>query len=121
MSNVMTWRLAILAASLLGSGCAAMNETSMGFSDGWRRARVVRAVDATTPVSTVYKDCRAPGGNKRDNTHYVLASYAFGGSPTLRHNMVVALPPGLDIATGQTIRINIERCETAQGAEAQVH
>lgn len=121
MNEVMIWRLAILAASLLTSGCAAMNETNTGFADGWRQARVVSPVDSSTPVSPVYKDCRPPGDRARASTHYVLASYAFGGSPTLRHNMVVPLPSGLKVAVGQAIRINIERCEAAQSTEAQVY
>lgn len=121
MSDVMNWRLALLATSLLASGCTAMTETSTGFADGWRRARVVGTVDASTPVSAAYKDCRVPGHAPQEGARYVLASYAFGGSPTLRHNMVVPLPLGLQVSVGQTIRINVERCEPARGTEAQVH
>lgn len=102
--------LTCLVASACGS---AMATPADAYAQGWRRARVKAIVMAQAPVRGVYRDCRTTILGPAGQTTYVLASYAFGGNPNLRHSMVVAVPADHAFAVGDDIRINITRCETA--------
>lgn len=111
MNDVTRWILALMASPILAGCSTARTDQPDDYAQGWRRARVEAIVDASTPVRSAYRDCRQ-GGEAGANP-YVLASYAFGGNPNLRHTMAVRMASGQQPALGQAIRVNIERCETA--------
>ncbi|TAK94609.1 MAG: hypothetical protein EPO09_09345 [Aquabacterium sp.] len=110
-----------MSASLLSAGCGATTAEHPAYKDGWRHARVEALVASPTPVHHVYKDCRSSQNEHTLAQHYVVASYAFGGSPTLRHTMVVPLSAGMSTAVGQLIHINIEHCAQALPADPTDH
>lgn len=116
MSDLARWGLALLATPLFAGCCTAMTDQTEGYAQGWRRARVEAIVDAQAPVRSAYRDCRPTDAARAGAGPYVLASYSFGGNPNLRHTMVVRMPPDQPPTPGQSIRINIVRCETAQPA-----
>lgn len=121
MNKLTHWRAVMMTTSLLSAACAAMASEHPAYKDGWRHARVVALVDAPTPVHHAYKDCRPSGTAHAPGQHYAVASYAFGGSPTLRHTIVVPLPEGLSASVGQLIHINVEHCAPALPAETADH
>lgn len=117
MSDLARWGLAVLAAPLFSGCCTAMTDQTEGYAQGWRRARVEAIVDAQATVRSAYRDCRPPGRTDTTSGPYVLASYAFGGNPNLRHTMIVPAAPDMRPEVGQRIRINITHCEAALPAE----
>lgn len=121
MSDLARWGLALLASPLISGCCTAMADQTEGYAQGWRRARVEAIVDAQAPVRSAYRDCRPAGRTDTTSGPYVLASYAFGGNPNLRHTMVVPAAPDTRLMVGQRIRINITHCETALPAEPAAH
>lgn len=121
MSDLARWGLALLASPLISGCCTAMADQTEGYAQGWRRARVEAIVDAQAPVRSAYRDCRPSGRTDTTSGPYVLASYAFGGNPNLRHTMVVPAPLDMHVAVGKRIRINITHCETALPAEPTAH
>lgn len=117
MSKLLRQGLTVLATLLL-TGCGtALAEHSEAYAQGWRRARVEAVVDAqaAAPRST-YRDCRQADHAHATGGIFVLASYAFGGSPNLRHTMIVRMPTDRHPTPGQFIRINVARCEPAAPA-----
>lgn len=121
MSDLVRWGLALLASPLMSGCCTAMTDQTDGYAQGWRRARVEAIVDAQAPVRSAYRDCRPSGHTAATSGPYVLASYAFGGNPNLRHTMVVPTTPDMHVAVGQRIRINIRHCEAALPAAPTAH
>ncbi|MBI2734585.1 MAG: hypothetical protein HYX44_15160 [Aquabacterium sp.] len=113
MNDVTRWVLAMIASPLLAACSTARPDQTDDYAQGWRRARVEAIVAAQAPVRSAYRDCRpATGSVDTAGGPYVLASYSFGGSPNLRHTMVVRLPPDQQPVPGQPILINIERCKS---------
>lgn len=121
MSKLTRWRATLMCATLLCAGCGAMAAEHPAYKDGWRHARVEALVASPTPVHHAYKDCRPSQNEHTPGQHYAVASYAFGGSPTLRHTMVVPLSANLSTAVGQLIHINIEHCAQALPADPAEH
>jgi len=113
MSDLPRWGLALLASPLISGCCTLMTDQTEGYAQGWRRARVEAIVDAQATVRSTYRDCRPSGRTDTTSGPYVLASYAFGGNPNLRHTMIVPAAPGMHPEVGQHIRINITHCDTA--------
>lgn len=108
--SVAAWLAAVASATSI-SGCATVFEGKYKFSDGWRRATVVRAESGTSIKNPRFWECtRRVTEAELVSRDFVLLR--FRGVNRAETRMVPAVP-GLDLLPGEKVYLNLSTCEQA--------
>jgi hypothetical protein len=115
------WPLCAMALSLslmAPTHSGAHEGSTQTFNEGWRQAEVVSLIDSAEPAASthIHQDCRnqasaAQAASAADGVRHVLASYAFGGNPNLRRQIVVAVSAANTLKVGDTVHAHISDCQ----------
>ncbi len=103
--------LTTVSISVLVSSCAAFNQDSEGYSQGWRSAKVLEIGGEKSVLRFAHKDCRSEMGSNAAYRRYAVTSYSYGGSPNLKTKRIVAVPDNLLLEIGDKAYVNIVDCK----------
>ena len=102
---------AIGAALVLMAGCATVYEGGYRRSEGWRRGGVVETVEGAALERPTYWTCtRALSREQREARRFILVWYVEGRYKTY---YVASAPSAHRFLPGQTVFVNVLRCEDA--------
>lgn len=102
----------LLGVVPLLSACTTLLDGRYDYRDGWRRGKVVSIIPGAAVERPAYWSClRQVPAAQRAATNYVIVLYPITGRAS--RTRLVPLMPGVDVAPGDSVLVNLERCDGA--------
>lgn len=103
-----------VAAAALLSGCSTLFEGKYDFRDGWRTGKVEQIVSGDALTQPRYWRCtRESSPEELAGKRYAILTYDTPSRSGQRRRHVVALPPDLELRSGQSVYVNAFACKDA--------
>ncbi|ROZ78257.1 hypothetical protein EEB15_07410 [Ramlibacter sp. WS9] len=97
-----------LLVAMVAPGCATVYEGKYSWSDGWRKAEVLKVGSATEIGKRQYSDCRDKNAPAPRVDRFAVLSYT---EMSRKRHRVVPLQPSDDVRVGGQVYLNLANCD----------
>ncbi|MBI5926462.1 MAG: hypothetical protein HY836_12805 [Aquabacterium sp.] len=97
----------------LATACAIKQDPTDTYAQGWRRAQILEVGKDQLVVHSDKQDCRKALTANAGYTKFAVATYSYGGNPSLKDKRIVAVPNEVEVGVGEWVFVNVSDCKLA--------